>query len=63
MARDGLSITSWHLQIPEKRHDRMAQVMDLDGPDVVTVADAAEGPDQVARFYQAASASREHEPG
>lgn len=63
VAQDGLSIASWHLQILEKRSDRMAQVMDLDGPDVVTVTDAAERPDQVARFDRAAGARGEYEPG
>jgi hypothetical protein len=37
--------------------------MDLDDPDVVAVADAPEGPDEVARLDRAAGAGREHQPG
>ena len=50
MAQDRLRIASWHLQILEQRPDGMAQVVDLDSPDAVVVADAPEGPNKVARF-------------
>jgi hypothetical protein len=63
VAQDGLSVPSWHLQILEQRADRVAQVMDLDDPDAVAVADAPEGPDQVARLDRPTGAGREHEAG
>jgi len=63
MAQDRLHVASWHLQIFEQRPNGVAQVVDLDSPDAVVVADAAEGPDKVARLDRAAGAGREYEPG
>jgi hypothetical protein len=50
VSQDGLRITGWNAKILEQRPDRVTQVMNLDSPDLVVVADAAEGPDQIARL-------------
>ena len=46
MPEDRLGVTSRHFEVLEKRSDRVPQVMDLDQPDLVGAADAAEGPDE-----------------
>src|SRR5215475_1314893 len=63
VAEDRLRVTDWHFQILEKRPDRVPQVMNLDQPDLVGVADAAKGADQVARLDRTACPGREHESG
>ena len=63
VAEDGLRIAGGNAQVLEQRADRMPDVVDLDEPDLVVVADAPEGADEVARFDGPPGASSEHESG
>jgi hypothetical protein len=50
VAKDGLRVAGGNAQVLEQRADRVPDVVDLDEPDPVVIADAPEGPDEVARF-------------
>jgi hypothetical protein len=59
--QDGLRVPRWHAEVFEQRPDRVTKAMDLDDPDLVVVADAAERPDQVPRLDRPPGASGEHQ--
>jgi hypothetical protein len=46
-----------------QRADRVPDVVDLDEADLVVIADAPEGADEVARFDRPPGPRGEHEPG
>src|ERR1700730_3094661 len=61
MPEDRLRVAGWHAQDLEKRSDRVAQMMDLYDPDLLVVADAAEGPLEVPRLDRPPDPGGEHE--
>jgi hypothetical protein len=50
VSEDGLGIASRNVQVFKQRSHRVAQMVDFDDPDLIVVADATEGPDEVARL-------------
>ena len=60
---DGLGVASRDAKVLQQRGDRVPDVMDLDQPDVVVIADASERPDEVARLHRTAGPGGEDEAG
>jgi hypothetical protein len=50
MPEDRLCVAGGNAQVLQQRADRVPDMVDLDEPDLVVVADAPEGTDEVARF-------------
>jgi hypothetical protein len=63
MAEDHLRVARRYAQLLEQGRGGVPQVMDPDHPELVVVADAAEGPDQVPGFDRTTAAGSEHESG
>ena len=62
VAEDDLSVAGRDAEVLEQGRGRVPQVMDLDGPELVAVADSVERADQVARLDRPAGPGREYKP-
>lgn len=61
VAEDGLRVAGWNAQLLQERGDCVPEVVDLDRPKLVGVADATERPDEVARLNWPTGPSCEHQ--